>query len=886
MTRRWMAGVLTRGWPRLVAAASGVAVAVALLASLGIFLAASKATMTANATAGVAVDWQVQVTPGSDPAAVAAVVQRSTGVAAELPVGAAQTSGFTATVGGTTQTTGPGVVLGLPPSYRTTFPGEIRTLVGSADGVLLAQQTAANLHVAPGDSVRVSWNGAAPSTVRIAGIVDLPQADSLFQKVGAPPQSQPIAPPDNVLIVPTSTFQTMTGPLRSSRPDLLSDQIHVRRTRDLPPDPVTAFTEVTASAHNLEAALAGAGQVGDNLGAALDAARKDALYAQVLFLFLGVPGAVLAALLTGAVVAAGRPRQRREQALLRARGASLHQLVRLAAAQTAVIAVAGSLAGLGLAVLVGHWAFGSTSFGATTSQAVLWSVTAGLAGCVVAGLAVLVPAVRDARSASVMAGRQTLVRSRGPWWMRYGVDLVLLLCAGLVFLASSGDSYSLVLAPEGVASISVSYWAFAGPALLWVGAGLVAWRVSYWGLGHLRPVLAVLLRPLAGRLAGTATAGISRQRALVARGIVLVALALSFAGSTAAFNSTYRQQAEVDAVLTNGADISVTQAPGAAVSADTAQTLRAVAGVVSVEPLLHRYAYVGSDLQDLYGVDPASITRTSSLQDAYFDGGTASQLMARLAAQPDAVLVSDETVHDFQLALGDLLRLRLMDGRTQQYVIVPFHYVGVVKEFPTAPRDSFFVANADYVASATGSAAVGTYLVSTGGTDVRQVADAVLAKVGTSAVVSDITQVRSTIGSSLTSVDLAGLTRVELLFAVLLSAAAGGLVLALGLAERRRGFAIVSVLGATGRQLRGLVLGEAAVVAVGGVLAGALAGWCLSIALIKVLTGVFDPPPESLAVPWLYLAAVVAATIVAIAGAAVAVAAVRRRPPVEVLRAV
>ena len=37
----------------------------ALLASLGSFVAASQATMTARAAAGVAVDWQVQVRPNS-----------------------------------------------------------------------------------------------------------------------------------------------------------------------------------------------------------------------------------------------------------------------------------------------------------------------------------------------------------------------------------------------------------------------------------------------------------------------------------------------------------------------------------------------------------------------------------------------------------------------------------------------------------------------------------------------------------------------------------------------------------------------------------------------------------------------------------------------------
>src|SRR5690348_9170590 len=199
-----------------------------------------------------------------------------------------------------------------------------------------------------------------------------------------------------------------------------------------------------------------------------------------------------------------------------------------------------------------------------------------------------------------------------------------------------------------------------------------------------------------------------RQRTLLARALALVALTVAFAGSTAVFDSTYQQQAEVDARLTNGADVTVTESPGANVAPAAAGALRHIPGVGSVEPLQHRFAYVGADLQDLYGVRPATIGAAGKLQDAWFAGGTAHDLMARLAAHPDSVLVAAETVKDFQLRPGDLLRLRLQDARTKRLRTVPFHYVGVANEFPTAPTDSFLVANAGYVARATGSAAVGT----------------------------------------------------------------------------------------------------------------------------------------------------------------------------------
>src|SRR5207237_524808 len=146
------------------------------------------------------------------------------------------------------------------------------------------------------------------------------------------------------------------------------------------------------------------------------------------------------------------------------------------------------------------------------------------------------------------------------------------------------------------------------------------------------------------------------------------------------------------------ADVTVTEPPGATAGPDAASVLAAVPGVAAVEPLQHRFAYVGADLQDLYGVRPSTIVAATSLQDAYFAGGSARGLIGALATRPDNVLVSAETVRDFQLAPGDSLTIRLQDGRSGQFREVAFHYAGVVKEFPTAPRDSFLVANADYVA--------------------------------------------------------------------------------------------------------------------------------------------------------------------------------------------
>ena len=884
MIRAWLAGLIRRRGSRLGAAAVGVAIAVGLLACLGVFLASSKATMTARAAAGVAVDWQVQVAPDADPATVLATLASAPRVTDAVPVSFGRSDGLTATTEGTTQTTGPAVVLGLPSGYGSLFPAVIRSLSGNETGVLLAQQTAANLHAAPGDTVSISLAGAEPVDVVVSGVVELPQADSLFQSVGAPPGAQPSAPPDNVLMLPAAQWHQVFDAVGRSRPDLVSSQIHVARTHDLAPDPASAYADAVSSANNVEAATSGAAVVGNNLAAALDAAREDAAYAQVLFLFLGLPGAVLAGLLTATVTGAGADRRRREHALLRARGASQRQLLRLAGVEAGLVGVTGAVVGLGGAAVVGWLAFGSADFGATTAAALAWTAGAAAAGLLIAAATILLPARRDLRESTVAAGRLAVRTSSSPRWARYGVEFVLLALAAVLIVLTTRTTYHLVLAPEGVPAISVSYWAFAGPALLWIGAGLLAWRLADLLLGRGRCLVAAGIKPLTGALSGTVSAGMSRDRRPLARAVVLLALAIAFAASTATFNATYAQQAEADAQLTNGADVTVTESPGASVRPGAGDQIAAVDGVRSVEPLQHRFAYVGADLQDLYGVRPESIASVTALQDGYFPNNTAATAMADLAAQPDSVLVSSETVVDFQLSFGDTLNLRLQDGRTKQFTTVAFRYVGIVTEFPTAPRDSFLVANADYIAEQTGSDAVGAFLVDTDQGQSSLVADRVRTAVGAGPEVTDIADVRSLVGSRLTSVDLAGLTRVELVFALLLAAAAGGLVFALGLAERRRSSAILTALGASARQLRGAVLAEAGTVTVCGLLAGATTGWALSQTLVKVLSGVFDPPPAALAVPWLYLATVLIIVLAAIAGVSAVAVRIARRPALRVLR--
>ena len=866
MIMLWVRSLAFRASLRVWGTAASVAIAVALLVSLSTFLAQSSASMTARAVSAVPIDWQVELVPSADAGKTAEAIRKAARVTALHDVNYADTAGFKARTGGTVQTTGPGKVVAFDKGYSADFPKEFRLLSGSLNGPLLAQQTAANLHAGPNDTITIERVGLAPVDVKIAGVVELPDADALFQGVGLPPSASPQAPPDNVVIFPASDWHRIFDPQQAARPDSTRLQMHVRIDHaTLPADPGKAYAFVEGASRNLESRVAGKALVANNLGARLDAVRSDALYAKVLFLFLGLPGILLAATLTMATTRTHASQRRIEQALLRTRGASTAQILGLAGGEALVIAGIGIVFGFAMAAVFNAvW-----MRGAGISVPGIGSVfTAGCLGLALSLICVLLPAWIGVRNATVAASRTSVVRGSSPTWGRYYPDLLLLAAGGLVFWQSASSGYQIVLAPEGVAATSVDYKAFIAPAFFWAGAVLLALRLSYLALNHDSAFLSHLVKPIAGTLTPAVTATLKRQAPRVAAGVAMLTLAVSFAVSTAVFNRTYEAQSRVDAELTNGSDVTVFGTTANPAGANL-RRLSSLPAAQAAEPMQHRFAYVGSDLQDMYGIDPNTIGRATSLSNAYFSGGDASATLAKLAATPDGVLVSEETVRDFQLKLGDAINLRLMDSKDDQYHAVPFTFIGVAREFPTAPKDSFLVANAAYIAKSTHTNAAEYVLMKASG-------DATLLARQASNVLSgdpvlkvkDIGTVSHIIGSNLTAVDLKGLTRIELAFAVIMATAASGLLLLLGFFERRRVFALLNALGAKPWQMAAFIWSEGILVLTGGLIFGSVAGLSIAWLLVKLLKGAFDPPPEALTYPVAYLGLlfvlVVAATVAAL----------------------
>ncbi|QPC88794.1 FtsX-like permease family protein (plasmid) [Mesorhizobium sp. NBSH29] len=214
------------------------------------------------------------------------------------------------------------------------------------------------------------------------------------------------------------------------------------------------------------------------------------------------------------------------------------------------------------------------------------------------------------------------------------------------------------------------------------------------------------------------------------------------------------------------------------------------------------------------------------------------------------------------------INLRLINASDNQYHVVPFKFIGVAREFPTAPRDSFLVANSAYIAKMSGTN-VSEYVLMRATGDPAQLAKTAKAALASDPTlqVKDVGMASHIIGSSLTAVDLSSLTTTELAFAVAMAAASAGLMLALGFIDRRRSFAILTAIGAKRDQLGSFLWAEGALVALGGTIFGLLSGTMTAWMLVKLLTGVFDPAPDALSIPWLYIGAVVTLVIVSVMAA-------------------
>jgi putative ABC transport system permease protein len=152
----------------------------------------------------------------------------------------------------------------------------------------------------------------------------------------------------------------------------------------------------------------------------------------------------------------------------------------------------------------------------------------------------------------------------------------------------------------------------------------------------------------------------------------------------------------------------------------------------------------------------------------------------------------------------------------------------------------------------------------------ESVAAALKPRLPATAVVADTSSARASVttATGLAASNLSGLARLTLGFGLLLAVASSLLALVVGSAQRRRTLVVLAVLGGSPKQRAAFVWTEARALVVAGLVGGALAGGVVATQLVKVLDGIFDPPPEHPAVPMVFLLSLLAAIAVGSAVAA------------------
>ncbi|MGW0629057.1 ABC transporter permease [Streptomyces sp. NPDC002758] len=560
---------------------------------------------------------------------------------------------------------------------------------------------------------------------------------------------------------------------------------------------------------------------------------------------------------TFAIVVAGRTR---ENALLRALGASRRQVTASTLVEASVVAVTASLAGLagGIGIAAGLQAlFPAIGFPFPEGDLVIKTLSLVLplaVGFVVCLGSALLPAVRAGRTAPLAALRETAVDASGASRLRAVTGTGLAVVAVTVALVGVLVSPSVWLAGLG-ALLALVAFVVLGPV-----AFTTAVRLLGSPLDRLRGVTGSLARRNAlrspKRTAATASA--------LMIGVAVVSLFTVFGASLkATMDQTVSRSFAGDVAISTPSF----GAGGSGLSPRLAPAVQRLPEVETAVGLGRGVAEVDGKGRALTVTDPAALART-------FDLGTVSGSLRDLGT--DGIAVTRTEADRQGLAPGDTARLTFTDGKKQNFTVRAVYGQSelagdyVITRAAWAPhrtQDSdtlVAVSFKDGVSTDAGKAAV------------QKVAD----QYGNPQVQTRDEYAQSSAGG----IDMM-LTLVYALLALAVLIALLGIANTLTLAvhERTRELGLLRAVGQTRPQLRAMVRWESVLVAafgtVGGLALGAFLGWVL----VKASDGASDSA-FAFAIPPLRL--VVVALVGLAAGALAGLRPARRAARLDVLRAI
>jgi putative ABC transport system permease protein len=706
----------------------------------------------------------------------------------------------------------------------------------------------------------------------VAGTADVRLAANTWFAIPAGDVQGDVAATPRALVVDYNWFQKLLlpalrarygGPSAVTNPGLselppASVENHVTiEPSAFPADPAAASAWSAAFRRLLERQAPGGILVADNDVEPLTEAAGDATNAKLIFFLIGIPGALVAAALGLAAASALAAAQRHEDDILRMRGASEGQLGALIVLQSLVAGIAGTAVGLAASAGVVTAVVGSPAWqGISPTRLLVILGVAVLLGSV--NLAARLLALLRAGRAPSGSSRQPTVSSYRPLWLRARLDVVMVVLGVAILginLISGGLRLPLLDTDHQNQTLALAFFVLLAPLALWLGTVLLA--IRGW-LGLLSSRAAPERARQLTSWSRTTVRWLGRRPGPTMVTLTLGSLAVAFATMVMTFTATYDSAKAADGRAAFGSDLRLEPAT------DKPTPLpQLVPGIASTTPVLYLPARAGSDRKTMAAIDPKTYPTTATTQPDLISG----RGVAALAADPAAVVVSEEIERDFDLKLGDTLPVTIYPDDLDLADKLDLHVAGVFRSFPPDDPFSEMVISTHAITPPVPPADL--YLARTTAEPA-----AVASRLNASTVahefsalsLQDVARQRQ---RSLTALSLGGLSRIEALAGALVAALGVGLLGAFTILERRREFALLRMIGATTRQLVRPPATEGAVAAIGSVVTGIPIGIGLAMLAVRVLGLFFTLPPPLVVVPigsLLILAAMVlAASCVAIA---------------------
>lgn len=866
----------------------GLALAVGLFSGILFFMDGATRRMTSAAIAPVSLDLVAHaVNPADDYSGFSAAIAAKRGIlAAETVVSADFAS---AGLPGREKLSPSGRMFAVDPSYLGRFDliqlqqGEL-----APGSVVVSEAMALSEGLKVGDRLAFNFAGLDKAVILpVSGIASMDRADPLFS-TSTEAENALVS---DVALVDLGWFDSalkdrlqalVANPPPSLAPGsiLIDPQVHIRIDRTmLSADPTLAALQTDSLRRSVERLFSGRLKATDNLSGALSVAKSDVLSARILFIFLGLPGVLLAAWLSKFAAELFADSQRREISLLRTRGARPGQIGSVVAVSSLILAVIGSVAGLLVGILllslagaVSGWqgsnplaaGFGWGAF----AKSALVAFAAGLA---LTFLAAALPTMGTLRSEITQERRSVRRSEKRPFWKRAWLDVMALVAAGIILLVTGLNGGFKPTGNEGQA-VTLAFYIFLAPLFAWIGLTLLTLRVFEGILASSAKGVSRVFRRLFGEIGETAGKSLSRRAVQVGSAATVIALTLSFGVSLILFQRTYTAEKLRDAQYIVGSDIRVTPAQGTPQQASFGDRL-SLTGVESVTAVARdTKALIGSEKNTVYGIDIRSFRKTAYLPDSFFvDGaaprtvqamrnrsanyapGSAASVLGALASTPDGVLISVEQAQKYDILIGDPVIMRLYNRAENRYVDLKTTAVGFFIYFPTSSQDSDFIINRDYMTAAIGGA-MDYFLLKTDGTPATNLrVSSELARNPGSEMPLRIQTTETVVkvdSSSMTSLNLEGLGVMELVYSVIVATVGLAVFLLAMVNERRREFGAMRALGADLRTLRKFLFAEASAIGSLALVAGGTIGFILARLLVTLLSVIFTIPAAAPAPAW------------------------------------